>query len=37
MDFGQFAAFVEYLSVFAIGLIIGRLTMAVQYAIMKPK
>jgi len=37
MDFGQFTAYLTYFLILIIGLIIGRLTMAIQYAVMKPK
>ena len=37
MELGQFAVYMKYFSGFVIGMIIGRLSMAVQYAIMKPK
>jgi len=37
MDFGQFSTYLIYFLILIIGLIIGRLTMAIQYAVMKPK
>ena len=37
MAFEQFALYVKYFSIFLIGVIIGRLTMAIEYAFLKPK
>jgi len=37
MNFNQFADYMTYFAIFIMGLIIGRISMAIQYAIMKPK
>jgi len=37
MNFSQFSDYMTYFAIFTGGLIIGRLSMAVQYAIMKHK
>lgn len=37
MELNQILTYVKYGSFFIIGIILGRLSMAVQYAIMKPK
>ena len=36
MDFSQFALYAKYSSIFVIGVVTGRLSMAIQYALMKP-
>lgn len=37
MSFEQFALYAKYSAIFVSGLIIGRLSLAIQYAMMKPK
>jgi len=37
MSFDQFTDYLTYLAIFTGGIIMGRLSMAIQYAIMKPK
>lgn len=37
MSFNQFADYLTYFAIFTGGIIMGRLSMAIQYAIMKPK
>ena len=37
MEFHQMIFYFKYFSFFIMGVVIGRLSMAIQYAIMKPK
>jgi len=36
MELHQTLVYMKYFSIFLLGLIIGRITMAIQYAVMKP-
>lgn len=37
MSFEQFVLYAKYFAALIAGIIIGRLTMAIQYALIKPK